>query len=98
MVDGLRHRFDYVVLDGASAVGDEAFLAADSVLLVLAQNRTTRVQVTAILDRFEQLGVSTLGAVRVRPGRGPTPASAATTASPVTEGPAIDRVEARAQV
>lgn len=88
MVDDLRRQFDYVVLDaggGSASTSDEALLAADSCLLVLTLNRTTRLQLGVTLERLDQLGVTTVGAVKVsrrRTGRtvvGEVPSSAVST-------------------
>lgn len=68
IVDDLRQDFDYVLVDAAtagSADGDAALLAADSVLLVLTPDRTTRARLSAALERFQRLGIVTLGAVKV---------------------------------
>lgn len=96
LIDQMRPRFDYVVLESVPSAGDEILLVADSVLLVLTQDRTIRAQVTATLERFDQLGARALGAVRVRrAARSAPPATVAPTAEPSTDG-VTDRVEFRA--
>lgn len=94
MIGELRAQFDYIVLDGVTASGDELLLPADSVLLVLTQDRTTRVQIAAALERYAQLGISTLGAVRVRPDRRGADQTASALSS--TNDVSVDRVESRA--
>lgn len=68
VVEQLHYEFDYVILSAApagSAEGDAALLAADSALIVLAPDATTRALLEASLDRFGRLGVKTLGVVNV---------------------------------
>lgn len=97
IVAQLQHRFDYIVIDGFPAVGEEVLLVADSALLVLTQDRTTRLQVAAALDRLEQLGVPTLGAVSVRRnGREALPPTANALAEPRKRDAVMDRAESRA--
>lgn len=96
LIQQMRQRYDYVVLEGAPAA-DELLLAADSVLLVLTQNQTTRTRVLATLERFEQLGVEVLGAVRVRDGRGDAaPPSPSSPPPHSRNGVVIDHAEFRA--
>ncbi len=74
VVDELRQHFDYTIVAAASAGssdGDAALLVADSVLLLLTPDVTTRTLLSVILDRLQNLGVETLGAVRVSLGHGP---------------------------
>lgn len=72
VVEDLHHEFDYVIVAAASAGsadGDAVLLVAESTLLVLAPNTTTRTLLSATLDRLQRLGVKTIGAARVSPGR-----------------------------
>lgn len=97
LIQDMRQRFDYVLLEGVRTAGDEMLLVGDSVLLVLTQDQTTRGQVTATLERLEQLGVRLLGAVRVQEPRGsaglPTPAQPADNSGEHTD---LERTEFRA--
>lgn len=73
MVAHLRSRFDYVVLASAptgAADGDAIVSSADSVLLVLQADQTTKGRLLAALERFERLGIRHLGAVKVVASRG----------------------------
>lgn len=66
LVSQVRKDFDYVVMAAAGAStadGDAVIGAADSVLLVLTSSRTTHAQVGAALERFQRLGIATIGAV-----------------------------------
>lgn len=68
IVDDLRQHFDYIIVAAAAAGssdGDAVLLVADSVLLVLTPDRTTRTLLSVVLDRLQHLGVETIGAVRV---------------------------------
>lgn len=68
MVADFRSEYDYVVLASAttgSADGDAVISAADSVLLVLRSDRTTKGRLLAALERFEHLGIAPLGAAKV---------------------------------
>lgn len=90
VVAELGHEYDYVVLAAAtagSADGDAALLAAESVLVVLTPDRTTRGKLRASLERFDRLGITALGAVKlgrpkshpVVPAAAPAPSSASVT-------------------
>lgn len=73
VVEELRQHFDYIILAAAAAGssdGDSVLLVADSALLVLTPDKTTRNLLSVILDRMQQLGVEALGAARVGPDRG----------------------------
>lgn len=73
MVAHLRSRFDYVVLASAptgAADGDAIISVADSVLLVLQADQTTKGRLLAALERFQQLGIRHLGAVKIVAARG----------------------------
>lgn len=68
----LRGRYDFVVLSTAgdeSADGDAVCAAADAVLLVLTSRTSSHLQVSAALERFNRLGVHTMGAATVGSGR-----------------------------
>lgn len=68
IVEELRQHFDYIILAAASAGssdGEAVLLVADSVLLALTPDTTTRTLLSVTLDRLEQLGVETLGAALV---------------------------------
>lgn len=70
VVRAVAHAYDYVIVDGAgagTADGDAAVSVADSVLVVMTADRTTRGQVAEALDRLDQLGVRVVGGVTVRP-------------------------------
>lgn len=85
VVEELRQEYDYVVLDAAaagSADGDAALLASESVLLVLTPDHTPRSRLRATLERFDRLGITALGAVKL--GRPKSRAVAATEAPTTT--------------
>ena len=67
LLDDLRSRFDYVVLDSTPllAVTDAAVLAAgaDGVLMVVRFGHTKRDQLTHAVSSLESVGASLLGAV-----------------------------------
>lgn len=68
VISELRPHFDYIIVAAASAGssdGDSVLLVADSVLLALTPDRTTRTLLGVVLDRLQHLGVETLGAARV---------------------------------
>lgn len=68
IVEDLRQHFDYIIVAAAAAGssdGDAVLLVADSVLLVLTPDKTTRTLLSVVLDRLQHLGVETLGAARV---------------------------------
>ena len=72
LVQEWRSEFDYVVLSAAptgTADGDAVVSVADSVLLVLRAQTTTRARLLAALERFRRLRIDTMGAVKVS-GRG----------------------------
>lgn len=96
LITQIRQRFDYVVLEGVAAAGDEMLLMADSVLLVLTQDKTTRAQVAATLERFELLGIRTLGAVRVRESKREASPSDPVALAADAGGDVIDQAELRA--
>ena len=73
MVRELHQHFDYVILAAAtagSADGDSVLLAADSALLILTSDTTSRSLVEATLDRLDGLDIATMGAVVVTHPRG----------------------------
>lgn len=75
VLKGLRGCYDFMVLSTAgdeSADGDAVCAAADAVLLVLTVRTSSHLQVSAALERFERLGVRTMGAVTVASGRSAT--------------------------
>lgn len=68
-VEKLRPHFDYIILAAApagSSDGDAVLLVADSALLVLTPDTTTRALLSIVLDKMQHLGVETLGAARVK--------------------------------
>lgn len=68
MINDAREAFDYVVLLAAPAGspdGDSVLLAADSALLVLASDLTTKARLGAVLERFDRLSIATMGAVKL---------------------------------
>lgn len=96
LIDQMRSRFDYVVLEGVPAAGEEMLLVADSVLLVLTQDQTVRAQVTATLERLDHLGVKALGAVRVQKSHRAEPPAAAAAATDTSADVITDQAEFRA--
>ena len=98
IVKEFRQEYDYVVLDAAtagSADGDASLLAAESVLLVLTPDRTTRAKLSATLERFDRLGIAALGTVKLgRPKSGALAATEAPTTSP-SEVTSSDREQSR---
>lgn len=71
IVQSLNMEFDYVLIDAAgtgTSDGDAAIAAAHSALLVVINGHTTHAQISAALDRFARLNISTIGAVGIRVG------------------------------
>nr|WP_281966197.1 hypothetical protein [Serinicoccus marinus] len=72
LLDDMKKDYDYVVVGAAgagSADGDTVIATADSLLLVVAQDRTTHQQIAGALESLDHLGVRTLGAVTVTRSR-----------------------------
>lgn len=72
LLGAMRQDYDYVVVGAAgagSADGDTVIATADSLLLVVAQDRTTHQQIAGALESLDHLGVRTLGAVTVTHSR-----------------------------
>ncbi len=68
VVDELGQHFDYIILAAAAAGtsdGDAVLLVADSALLALTPDTTTRTLLSVVLDRLQHLGVNPLGAAHV---------------------------------
>lgn len=68
LVKEARAAFDYVILLAApagSADGDSVRLSADSLLLILTADLTTKARMEEALERAGRLGVTTVGAVKV---------------------------------
>lgn len=71
MIDDLRADFDYVLTDAGvtgAADSDAILLAADSAVIAIPTDTTTRAQLQSTLVRFDQLGIHAVGAVRVDSG------------------------------
>lgn len=74
LLEALRAGHDYVIVGTAgagTADGDTVIATADSLVLVLAQGRTTHQQIEGALDSLNHLGVRALGAVSVTRSRRP---------------------------
>jgi Mrp family chromosome partitioning ATPase/capsular polysaccharide biosynthesis protein len=73
LVAGLRDEADYVLISSppaSTADGDAVAAAADGVVLLVADQRTTHAEVSTVLHRYGRLGVKVLGVVAVpRPTR-----------------------------
>jgi succinoglycan biosynthesis transport protein ExoP len=73
LVAGLRDEADYVLISSppaSTADGDAVAAAADGVVLLVADQRTTHAEVSTVLHRYGRLGVRVLGIVAVpRPSR-----------------------------
>jgi Mrp family chromosome partitioning ATPase len=73
VIGQLRARFDYVILASPSSStpdGDEVALAAEGVVLVLADQLTSHAQVFEVETRARQLGLSIVGVISVERSRG----------------------------
>lgn len=71
-VEELRPHFDYIILAAApagSSDGDSVLLVADSALLLLTPDTTTRTLLSVALDKLQHLGVKTLGSARINLSR-----------------------------
>lgn len=72
LLEALRAEHDFVVVGTAgvgTADGDTVIATADSLLLVLGQDRTTHQQIEGALESLQHLGVRVLGAVSVTRSR-----------------------------
>jgi succinoglycan biosynthesis transport protein ExoP len=73
LVSGLRDEADYVLISSppaSTADGDAVAAAADGVILLISDLRTTHAEVSTVLHRYGRLGVRVLGIVSVpRPHR-----------------------------